>query len=746
MRRIWAFYAAVFLSAFLLFQIQLITSKALLPFFGGSYLVWGASMVFYQGMLLLGYAYAHAAQKWLGVLRYAPLHWAAIIAPLAFFPVNPGDLPVLNGNFPLALAVFCILLRAVGPAVVSLSTTSLVLQRWLSYTELKERDNPYVLYGASNLGSILALLTYPIALEPAFSLRTQSNIWCGGYLLLLALHAFCMPNRRQSHADDTEHLTPNTERRTPNTERRAPNTEHLTWFLLSLSGCAMLLAVTNVITFDVASVPFLWVMPLTVYLLCFVLTFKRKPWRPEWMRTFLYWIVLLGILLRIMSQLRLALPVPFSIPLHLLILFAVCLNCNGALIMRKPQDPNHLTTFYLILALGGLAGSVLISWIMPLVSASLIEYPFALFVAMSAVAFGETMPGQTAFKRGDRLLWVIPSLLAAAAVTILPLAVRQASAPGRDNAVVMLVVSAVPVALILRWAARRPWIFAVVLLAITVAGGWTEELSVGAKAVKRLRNFYGIYTVYDKNNLRYLQHGTTQHGRQYINGPNRETPLAYFHPTTPAAEVLLSNEFEFSKIGMIGLGTGALAAYAGQGQSFAIYELDPDNLSVAELNFTYLDIARRNGADLTFVFGDGRIALRQAPCASLDLLIIDAFNSGSIPVHLLTVEAFQEYFNVLKPGGLLLLHVSNKILDLVPVVYRNARELKLGACEKSNEGRKHPDAENTYWMALSRDHAVVEVLTTKIGWLSERDGDRRPRPWTDQYSNIFGVMFHERMK
>lgn len=699
-------------------------------------------MVFYQAVLLLGYAYAHVLQKWLGVFRYARLHWVLLLLPLLFCPFDFGRLGGSVQDLPLALAVFGLLFVTVGLPFLTLSTTSLILQRWLSVSELPQKRNPYVLYSASNLGSMLALLTYPTIVEPALSLELQGHVWWGGYLIMVLLHAFCMPrNENESYGTMGPGLG------------MAPQSAMGGWFLLSAAACAMLLAVTNVITLDVASVPFLWVLPLSVYLLSFVLTFKQRPWFPEWSKDFLYWALMLGVLLRLMTQLRLAIPPWVSIALHLLILFTVCLNCSGRLIQAKPGNLHQLTTFYLVLAMGGLTGSTLVSWVIPLVSKSLAEYPMAFLLAVVAIAvtqrqkktlLRQDLGGQASNRAGRCELWVCLAVVAIA-LTIVPWgASRLLDTIEEKRNIVLLVLIAVPVALVFRRMAGRPWQSAAVLLVITVAMSWTEDLAVGATSVKRLRNFYGVYKIYDKGNLRYLQHGTTQHGRQYVTGPKTEIPLGYYHPTTPAAEILLSTNFTFRDIGMIGLGTGALASYAGAGQSFIIYELDPDNLSIAERDFTYLSIARGNGADLKYVFGDGRVSLRGEQADSFDLLIIDAFNSGSIPVHLLTVEAFQEYFRVLRRNGLLLIHVSNKVLDLMPVVYSDARALGLYACQKSNVGNRHPDAEDTCWMALSWNQAVVGMLTAEMEWgESAAKAENLPRPWTDQYSNIFGAMFRK---
>jgi len=720
---------ASFLGAFLLFQIQPLMSKVLLPAFGGSYLVWGACMVFFQFMLLLGYAYAHAIQTWLGVARYSRLHLLILVLPLFFFPAQLGGVgdAGATGAF-LSLQVFAILLKAVGLPFLVLSTTSLVLQRWLLASNCPERNNPYVLYSASNLGSMLALLTYPVVVEPFLALDRQGDVWWIGYALLVLLQAACLPApsaRRNEPA-------------APSATAPLPVARLMEWFLPSAAGCAILLAATNVITLDIASVPLLWVLPLSVYLLSFVLAFKRKLFYPPWLRALFPWALLLGVLLHLLAQLHLSAPAWLSITLHLLILFCVCMSCSARLVEAKPEDPRHLTLFYLVLAFGGFAGSVVVSWVFPLVTTSLLEYPASLALAAAALAYREMKPARA--DGPDRPAETVFCLaVTAATLTLVPwLAARYGTASAyRDS--LLLVIVAVPVALCLRRLATRPWPLAALLLAAALAMNWTEGLAMGGRQVARLRNFYGIYRVFDKDGMRCLEHGSTLHGRQYLRGPKANMPLSYYHPSTPAALILQWPDFTFKNIDMIGLGTGALAAYAGAGQQFTIRELDPDNLPIAEKYFTYLALARQHGAEVVFVPGDGRITLRQAPAGSVDLLIVDAFNSGSIPVHLLTVEAFEEYFRALAPDGLLLLHVSNKFLDLAPVIYANAKRLGIDVYEASNDSLKHADADVTHWMALSRSRGVVRVISSHLGWW-QQSWPPYTQPWTDRYCNILGAL------
>lgn len=738
MKKTWIYNGAAFLASFLLFQIQPMASKALLPLFGGSYLVWGSCMVFFQGMLLIGYLYAHVVQRWAGVFTYSRFHRLILLLPLAFFPFDFGRLAARVQDLPLALSVFWFLFSTVSIPVLVLSTASLILQRWLSVSPLAQRENPYRLYAASNLGSMLALLTYPVLVEPFLNLQMQGLIWWGAYLAFVLLHVLCTP-RESDLENDRSVLSPG----------RVRAASIIQWLMLSAAGCFLLLAVTNVTTFDVASVSFLWVLPLSVYLLSFVLTFKRNPWYPQWMERILPWSMIFGMLLHLMTQLRLGLPEHLAIVIHLLILFVVCLGCAARLVESKPRDAAHLTTYYLMIAVGGFLGSALVSWIIPLASKSLVEYPLAFVLAGAALAVGQARPADKTLRLTARsLLAVVSSMvLVALVLTFIPWCAGRFHGVSGGHGGLVFILVAVPLAVILRLNSERPLRFCLILLTAAIAMLWTEDLLAGAGRVKNLRNFYGIYKVFDAGNLRYLKHGTTQHGRQYLTGPERMTPLSYYHPTTPAAEVLRSGEFRFRRIGMVGLGTGALASYAGTGQEFVIYELDPDNLKVAKDNFTYLDFAGRRGAALTYVFGDGRVSLGKEKPASLDLLIIDAFNSGAIPVHLMTVEAFEVYLRTVGRGGLVLLHVSNQVLNLIPVVYSNARAVVVAACEKSNAGFRNPDADETSWMALTRNPAIYKILTRKMGWQKRNLSLKElPNPWTDQISNVIGAMFWKREK
>jgi len=721
------FYLTAFLSAFLLFLIQPILSKALLPAFGGSYMVWGAAMVFFQAVLLAGYLFGHVAQRQGGVVRYARWHGLMLLMPFLFFPFHFEEAGAMPAALPLAPAVFIRLLAMVGGPFLTLSMTSLILQRWLMISPLKARSNPYVLYSASNAGSVLALLAYPVLLEPFLRLETQGRLWWAGYAVLVALHVVCYPR----------HPVPDPDEGVMEASGEAVDwRRRLAWFLLGAGACAMLLAVTNVLTFDVAGVPLLWVLPLAVYLLAFVLTFQPRMWFPSWMEAGLSWATLAVALLFLMMPLRIAPPPAVAGLLHLLILFVLCMNASARLVRTRPSGGAALTGFYVVLAAGGLAGGVLVSWVIPLLSRSLVEYVLATALILAASGLADGRPAEGCDRRVTRGIGAL-----ALAVLLLVLAVWLVTVLRGVTSNMLFVVMALPIALLLRYTARQPRTSALLLLFLAAGAGPLQQVAAGGRHVAALRNYYGIYNVFDRDGQRFLQHGTTQHGRQYLAEDRRAMPIGYYHESTPAAALLTAWSSRLRDIGMVGLGTGALAAYAGDGQRFFVYELDPDNLLIAERYFTYLEQGRRQGAILEFVPGDGRISLRDRETGSLDLLVIDAFNSGSVPVHLITVEAIEDYFRVLREDGLLLLHISNKVLDLAPVIYANAAANRLFACEQSNEGWLAPDADVTIWMAVSRHPAMVTALKRELFWYGRRVSETGGiRPWTDRYSNILGAV------
>ncbi|MFC1704439.1 spermidine synthase [Candidatus Omnitrophota bacterium] len=725
--RVWVYYTASFLAAFLLFQIQPMIAKAVLPHFGGSYLVWAASMMLFQALLLLGYFYAHSVQRWLGVLTYSRWHLILLALPFIMFPFRFSNLYGIGYQQPLFIVVPYLLAINVGIPFFVLATASLILQSWFYKSNLPDSSNPYKLYAASNVGSVCGLLSYPIIFEPTFTLQQQGYVWWLGYGVLIGLFILCRPRGAQVQKQQVE-----TQPLQKESLRRV-----VCWFTLSAAGTFSLLTVTNLLTFDIAAVPFLWVLPLSVYLMTFVVAFKRNPWFPGWMSFAFICAITLGVIFYFMTIIRLSIPIFAFLPFQLVLLFILCLNCHGHLIKNKPVDTRNLTVFYLFIAAGGFFGSFLVSSIIPLVTNSLLEYPLSfLFCALAiAMASDQKINYRTLILHTTTIVAVIVIALSLTAVpqllnNVLHLPLR----------ISFLIVAALLLIAVMLLTEKKPWRLVFVLIAVLIFSQWTEYMMFGMVHAKRFRNFYGMYNIYNVDDMRYLYHGSVQHGRQYCNTEKSSIPLAYFHPTTPIGELLSQKAFSLHAVGMIGLGTGAISAYMAEGQTFTIFELDPDCAFVAEKFFTYLKTARENGAKLQFVFGDGRISLRKQPKHSLDMLIIDAFNSGSIPVHLVTREAIQEYFSVLKPDGILLMHISNSWLDLHPVIYSIAQDDGLYACEKTNALNLHEDASFTMWMVLSKDTQKYQMLIQRYQWISRRNQKEiYKRPWSDHYTNLLSV-------
>jgi SAM-dependent methyltransferase len=422
--------------------------------------------------------------------------------------------------------------------------------------------------------------------------------------------------------------------------------------------------------------------------------------------------------------------------LQLGILFIICLNCHGRLAETKPQGEG-ITVFYLAIAAGGFAGSLLVGLLIPCVNTFFVEYPASFLLAVCAMAIAS---------RNDRPRILSKRTFVAAGyglaailvIIIIPYAANHFFRLAEKEIFVIL---SFFIFIILIITSKKMLSMAAVLLAVILSSQLVEEASFGAQKVMRLRNYYGAYLVYDSDGQRYLKHGTTLHGREYLAGPKRETPLSYFHRTTPIGQLLSANPFQFHNIGMVGLGAGSISAYMDASQTLTIYELDPDNLLVADRYFGYLQSAREKGAQLKFVFGDGRISLKNVADSSFDLLIIDAFNSGSIPIHLMTTEAIEEYFRVLKPNGLLLMHISNRIFDFSPVLFSAAQRIGLYACIKTNGAYVEPDADFTIWMAFCRNKSVFRNLLNEYHWTAHQgSGKKMASPWTDQYSNLFSAL------
>ncbi len=632
----------VFLGAFLLFTVELIAANALLPGFGGSYLVWSSCMMFFQGVLFLGYLYAYLYQWKLSLRRTFFIHLLLIFLPLLFFPIRLDLFQNPSYTKPMVIEIIGLLFRTIGLAFWILTTTSVMLQQYLASSTLTRNKNPYVLYATSNLGSVVALTAYPFLIAPLLRLSMQINWWQKGYMLFFVLHIVLfvfvkrlIPKKEKAHRESKQSLA---------------KMQIFRWILLSASASAMMLAVTNTITFDLAAIPLFWILPLSIYLLSFILTFKRKIWYPLWLKDRFPFAVIIGFFLFLLMLQSYKLPVWILLIFHPLILLIVCVTCNGELIQSKPSSVGHMTLFYIIISFGSFLGSVLVSWIIPIISTSVIEYPFALLLAVLAQ---RSTVEQNRLNRSS----IIQLLVLIILIVMWPVTVNVIL-PEKSN--LLAVGYGILITLLLFYLHRRKIAFSTGLILILLFSFFIDYLKIGQHLLHKHRNFYGIYRIYEKEGKRFLQHGTTLHGSQYIQSDRRREAQTYYHITAPAGELLSRFSSDISDVGLIGLGAGSLVTYISEKQSMDILELDPYNGVIARTYFYFL---KDCPGKIRLFFGDGRLNLRKRTDRKYSVLIIDAFNSDAIPVHLLTCEALSEYLDRLDPDGIVLFHISNKYLD-----------------------------------------------------------------------------------
>ncbi len=711
MRKINLFQLIIFLAAFLLFQIEFIIAKILLPLYGGSYLVWGGCIVFFQAVLLLGYVYAHfAIQRW-GIDRYRWVHAGLVLLPLLFLPGGQLTSISINSQLPLAVDVFWQLLKNIGSIFFVLATFSIVLQAWVSSSELEERTNPYALYSVSNLGSLSALLSYPFLFESLFDLKIQLNIWRAGYFILAVLQVASLAfigvkkEKRQRSTD---------------TVITIDGEDVSRWLLLGMTGSIMFLSVTNIITAEVAPIPLLWMMPLFLYILSFVLNFKERPWCPRWINEKLYLTMGGSVLFYFLNFKRSMIPFVIELFFYAFFLFHICMFCQRELYQTKPGGKAHLTFFYAIISLGSFIGGFVVNWILPLTTTSFLEYFVGLILLSGSLLIGKK---REPINFHD-LRWLMYGVIL---LIIWPMVYQGYNVFG-------LIILFVCLKFVFSEFNKKKTVLLISLILIMALTPLLDAIWALRFFIERHRNYYGLYRVYDDGNTRFLLHGTTLHGAQYLDAKYKKTPLTYYHYSTPAGEILRSSFWGFKTIGIVGLGTGTLASYIQEDQSLDFFELDPDVYKLATRYFTYLKDA---SGRVNCIFGDAKLSLQKQPAQKYDLLIIDAFSSDSIPIHLLSVEALQVYQRVLKRDGLILFHISNRYLELSEILAANGAVSGGNVYLKEN-GEISYNRFDSSWVAITWDRQQSQILTSKLKWKSIKEGAlaRKIRPWTDTYSNI----------
>ncbi len=699
--------AVLFVNAFLVFVLQPHITKRLLPVLGGSAEVWVVCSLFFQWALLAGYGAVYLVGR-LPLTAALALHAALVGAAWLLWPFSVGDGPPPGASPPLW--TLQLLVGQVGLLFAVLTATSPLLQT--AYARAAPNLDPYPLFAASNAGSLAGLFSYPLLFEPLLTLDAQGRAWSAGALVLLVLLALTVTQLVRGGAVAPQRDIPASAR--PGTRQR------LRWLLLSLVPSVLLLSVTAQITTDIAPIPLLWTIPLGLYLGSFIRVFSLG-WQPSrWT-----WPVLAVLSLPMLLAFAYEPSQWWWVGVHLAILWCGAVLCHGALVQERP-GPDRLAQFYVWLAMGGALGGLLAGIVAPLVFDMRAEYPLAV---LAMLWLAPRVP--IGFSRLE-LSWRIGlGLLAIGVLAAAGLAWATEAPPGVANAFVL-----VPsVAAVLAW--HRPRVFAtcatLALLAI-VAGRQVNPDGT----VQRGRTFYGTYSVRDvpETNARSLFHGTTLHGLQSLRPERRRDPLSYYGPNSPVADLFREGVGDGARVAVIGLGAGVILRYARPGSQWTVYEIDPAMVRVAQ-DPTLFSHWAEAAVVPALVMGDARLRLHNAPDGSYDLIVIDAFASDSIPAHLLTREAMQLYLRKLRDGGTVFFHVSNRYVELAPVLGATALTLGLAAYERFDQ-TSDPAAGlfASRWVQVGHK-ATLRPLTaqwTPVEVLPTDDG------WTDDYSNVLAVL------
>ncbi|MBI3376601.1 MAG: fused MFS/spermidine synthase [Betaproteobacteria bacterium] len=665
--------AVIALSSFLLFLVQPLIARLILPWFGGSAAVWTTCMLFFQVLLLAGYAYAHAANTRLTPRWQAIVHTVLLAAAAATLPIAPDPSWKPDGTDEPVTRILLLLGASVGLPYLVLASTSPLLQAWFART--RPGENPYRLFAVSNAASLAALIGYPFAIEPFLGGGAQVGMWSwmfGAFALACAALAWVpgrvsLPGAASIPAEEDP-------------GGRIPRADLLLWLALSATGSALLLAVTNHITQNIAAIPLLWLAPLTLYLLTFILAFEgRNLYRPRW-----FWSVCLVWLIG-MAWLLIDTDRQFEMELQLAMylsgLAVACFFCHGELYERRPAA-RHLTAFYLTISAGGALGGLFVAVLAPLVFIGYHELGICLAVCA--------------------LLSVIRC--------------RQLGAvPGVSSLAV--------------------------LMAVTGASSY-EIASFRNDVNTSARNFYGVLRVKEygaagePGHMRRLLHWVIMHGEQYLDPEHRGQLTTYYQTTSGVGMGILSKQEHSVRVGVIGLGAGTLAGYGRAGDVFRFYDINPEVVRIAREKFTYLG---DSGAKIDIVLGDARLSMEREAPQGYDVLAVDAFSSDAIPVHLITREALALYLRHVKPDGIVAFHVSNRFLNLGPVVARLAQENGAQVTGVYEKGGTEEDSRTTSdWILVSRDAAALDHAAIK----DAEDVDEKPewRTWTDDYSNLVHVL------
>jgi hypothetical protein len=728
------FTAAIFLSAALLFAVQPMFTKMVLPQLGGSPAVWSVAIVFFQAALLLGYAYAHL------LTRYAParlspfIHVAVMVAAAFTLPLAIAaswGRPPTQGEALWLLGLFAV---SIGLPFFALSANAPLLQAWFARSDHPRAKDPYFLYAASNIGSILALLSYPFVVEPFTRLGQQTGTWSIGFLALIVLIGACgvLSWRSGGATRDIEVAE--------DAGARPTVRDAATWMALAAVPSALLIAVTAHLSTDIAPSPFLWVIPLALYLLTFVIVFAQKPILPHRVMVLIQPALLVALVYTIVYSIHDYLPLVLL--LHVVTFFVTAMVCHGELARRRPAA-GHLTAFYMWMSAGGVIGGVAAALVAPYLFSWVAEYPILIVLAILC------RPGLTSTDR-QQTLAIAAIFIVAAAIIVVPAVGFEYGLTDSQFYWTLGVLLALALATssfyikpnlqIVQWS--YPLAFAALIVLTFMVWRFYEV------DLDRVRSFFGVHKIVDRGDgIRVLQHGTTIHGAEQLSDIEagagvRPLPLTYFHANAATVQTIGAARARTGgpvSVAIVGLGAGTLACYAEPGDDWTYYEIDPAVVDIARdpNRFTFLAAC---APDMPIVLGDARLTLAGAPDASYDVILLDAFASDTMPVHLMTKEAMALYLRKLKPDGIVALHVSSRYMELVSVVagiaHANGLVARLNPPEEADpEAHQYTSAV----VATARKDEDFGILVSNGHWIAVHP-DPRQWVWTDDYSNVIGAM------
>ena len=724
------FAGTLFSSALLMFVLQPMFGKLLLPLLGGTPAIWNTCMVFYQTLLFAGYFYAHRLTSKVGNRRQVQMHAAVMIFSLLALPValpdNPNPPTEGNPAFWLIWTLFV----SIGLPFFVVSTTAPLLQKWFSLLGHRSSSDPYYLYAASNAGSLLALLSYPFLIEPSIGLDNQRSFWSIGYALLCLLIIICavtlwrcLPNIEAKQLVDSEPEHPDA----PGLQQQCH------WLLLAFVPSSLLLGLTQYISTDIAAVPLLWILPLTLYLLTFILVFSNQAGRIHPLMLAAQPAVLLVFIAYSFIN-PAVLPYWLDLLLHCLAFFLAVMVCHGELAKNRPH-PQHLTHFYLVMSFAGMLGGLFNTFVAPFVFNAVYEYPIMIVAALLL------RPGFFHVK------WFLQPIF-----PLLVLCTGLGIYFGSDALFDYLDIIGGALILLagLTYSVRHSplglgSLTAVILLFALGLHG------MASNTLYQERSFFGVLSVRetviaDENQkpekVHELYHGTTKHGAERLTGANITTPLTYYSRPGPIGQLFAEFDADNTgwRIGSVGLGAGALACYAKPQQQWRFYEIDPLVAEVAR-NPTWFHYLERCNPSASMVIGDARLSLVKEADKSFDLLIMDAFSSDAVPTHLLTREAMQLYFDKLKDDGLLAFHITNRHLALKKVLANHVKTLDLsGLLQEFSPDTAIPLVVATDWVVISKQPQRLERLRqSRLGHWQELQLTFGLQPWTDDFTHIIGI-------